>query len=381
MLNSPHAGRCPLPRNAILTHGNRLKLGLFGANVSSGRSYNTAPERWVASWPNNLRLAQLADDAGIEAMIPIARWKGYGGDGNPNGDSWDSIPWAAGLLAATERINVFATLHVPLNHPVMAAKQMATIDHIGEGRFGINVVCGSIEDEFRMFGVTQEEHDARYDQGAEWWTIVQRIWSGEPPFDFEGTHFKLEGVEGSPPPYEGEAPLMMNAATSPAGRAFATRYADMHFDAVKLPEESTARIAGSKRTAAEHGRKLQVWTPIGVVCRPTAREATEFTEHIIEHADRAAVQHIVEMRARLPTHGDNEGAFLRMGEGPLERQALARGNFCAIGEPDHVAGELARLANVGFDGLAINFVNYLDDAPYFIQELLPRLKSMGLRTA
>ena len=175
MLDS-HAGGVPL-RNDVLKRGNRLKLALFGANVSSGRSYNLAPERWDPTWPNNLRLAQLADEAGIEAMVPIARWKGYGGDSNPNGESWESITWAAGLLAATQRINVFATLHVPLNHPVVAAKQMTTVDHIGDGRFGVNVVCGWNEDEFRMFGVSQQEHDARYEQGAEWWQIVTRIWS------------------------------------------------------------------------------------------------------------------------------------------------------------------------------------------------------------
>jgi alkanesulfonate monooxygenase SsuD/methylene tetrahydromethanopterin reductase-like flavin-dependent oxidoreductase (luciferase family) len=370
-----------LPRNAVLTGGNRLKLALFGANVSSGRSYNTAPERWVASWPNNLRLAQLADEAGIEAMIPIARWKGYGGEGNPNGESWEPIAWAAGLLAATQRINAFATLHVPLNHPVAAAKQMATVDHIGAGRFGINVVCGWNEDEFRMFGVAQEEHDSRYEQGAEWWSIVQRIWSGEPPFDFHGTHYDLEGVEGAPAPFEGRAPLMMNAATSPAGREFALRFADMHFDAVRLPEESTARIAESKRRAAELGRGLQVWTPVGVVCRPTQAEAVAFTQHVIEHADRDAVGNLVEMHRRAVHHADTENAFRHIGEGPVERRVLARGNICAIGDPDHVAAELARLANVGFDGLAVNFVNYLDDLPYFAQEVLPRLQAMGLRSA
>src|SRR3954452_8528088 len=95
-------------RNAILKSGNALKLGLFGSNVSSGRSYVTAPERWVASWENNVRLAQLADDAGLECMVPIARWKGYGGDTNPNGTNFESITWAAGLLAVTKRINVFA---------------------------------------------------------------------------------------------------------------------------------------------------------------------------------------------------------------------------------------------------------------------------------
>ena len=46
-------------RNAVLVHGNALRLGLFGANCSSGRTYATLAERWDASWENNVSLAQL----------------------------------------------------------------------------------------------------------------------------------------------------------------------------------------------------------------------------------------------------------------------------------------------------------------------------------
>ena len=143
-------------------------------------------ESWDASWENNVRLAQLADEVGIECMIPIARWKGYEGESNPNGSSFESIAWACGLLASTRRINVFCTVHVPLHHPVAAAKQMATADHIGQGRLGVNIVCGWNEDEFQMFGVSQHEHDERYAQGEEWWSIVKRIWTGSEPFDYDG---------------------------------------------------------------------------------------------------------------------------------------------------------------------------------------------------
>ena len=79
-------------RNAVLVHGNALRLGLFGANCSSGRTYATLAERWDASWENNVRLAQLADEVGIEGMIPIARWKGYGGESNPNGQPFQHVP-------------------------------------------------------------------------------------------------------------------------------------------------------------------------------------------------------------------------------------------------------------------------------------------------
>ena len=124
-----------------------------------------------------------------------------GATSNPNGSSFESIAWACGLLAVTRRLNVFCTVHVPLHHPLVAAKQMATADHIGQGRLGVNIVCGWNEDEFQMFGVTQQEHDERYAQGEEWWSIVKRIWAGAAPFDYAGTHYQLRSVEGAPAPY------------------------------------------------------------------------------------------------------------------------------------------------------------------------------------
>src|SRR4051794_31124643 len=217
-------------RNPGLRDGNRLKLGLFGSNCSNGRSYLTLPERWDGTWESNLALARVADAAGLECIVPIARWKGYGGQTNVNGASLESIAWACGLLAQTQRINVFCTVHVPLVHPVVAAKQMATVDQVGNGRLGLNIVCGWNEDEFHMFGYEKHEHDDRYAQGEEWWEIVRRIWSGEGPFDFSGAHYQLRGVEGRPMPQGGETPVMMNAGSSPRGRRFAIEHSDMHFD-------------------------------------------------------------------------------------------------------------------------------------------------------
>ncbi|MEA2981388.1 MAG: dimethylsulfone monooxygenase, partial [Alphaproteobacteria bacterium] len=59
-------------------NANALKLGLFGFNCSSGRSATKVPERWSASWPDCLALARMGDAAGIDFLLPIGRWKGYG---------------------------------------------------------------------------------------------------------------------------------------------------------------------------------------------------------------------------------------------------------------------------------------------------------------
>ena len=67
-------------RQSPILNDNKLKLGVFSPNCCSGMAVTKAPERWVNSRENNIRLAQLGDEAGIEFVLPIARWIGYGGE-------------------------------------------------------------------------------------------------------------------------------------------------------------------------------------------------------------------------------------------------------------------------------------------------------------
>ena len=159
---------------ASMYNASALKIGLFGPNCSSGRAVTLVPERWSGSWPDNLRLARMADDAGIDFLLPIARWKGYGGVTDYQGETWETVNWASGLLASTKKITVFGTVHAPLFNPIIAAKEFVTADHIGQGRFALNIVAGWNEGEFEMFGVTQREHAARYDFAQEWLDAVKR---------------------------------------------------------------------------------------------------------------------------------------------------------------------------------------------------------------
>ena len=127
------AGGAALPMSMhdrlALYSRNNLKLGLFGANCSSGRAVTKVPERWSGNWDDCLRLARMADEAGIEFMLPVGRWKGYGGDTDYQGETLETVTWAAGLLGATQRLTVFGTVHAPLIHPLIAAKQFVTADH------------------------------------------------------------------------------------------------------------------------------------------------------------------------------------------------------------------------------------------------------------
>jgi dimethylsulfone monooxygenase len=75
------------------------------------------------------------------------------------------------------------------------------------------------------------------------------------------------------------------------------------------------------------------------------------------------------------THSPEEFQRIR------NHQANGMGGLPLVGDPDRVAGELVRLAEMGLRGIAVSFVNYLDELPYFCAEVLPRLRRAGLREA
>src|SRR6476619_4719198 len=262
-------------------NANALKIGLFGVNCSSGRSATRVPERWSASWADCLALARMGDAAGIDFLLPIGRWKGYGGDTDLHGESLETITWATGLLAATERITVFGTVHAPLFHPVIAAKQCVTADHVGEGRFGLNIVAGWNEGEFEMFGVEQREHEMRYAYAQDWIDAIKMAWGPHEDFDFDGAHIKLKKVRAKPKPYGGTRPLIMNAGSTPTGQAFALRNCDAYFTATSEsrqggPEAIKEMIADIKAEGLKNGREIEVFTVGQVVCRPTQKEADDY---------------------------------------------------------------------------------------------------------
>jgi alkanesulfonate monooxygenase SsuD/methylene tetrahydromethanopterin reductase-like flavin-dependent oxidoreductase (luciferase family) len=361
-------------------NANTLKVGVFGANCSSGRSATKVPERWSASWADCLRLARMADEAGIDFILPIGRWKGYGGDTDFHGETLETKTWAAGLLAATRRITVFGTVHAPLFNPIIAAKECVTCDQIGEGRFGLNIVAGWNEGEFEMFGVKQHNHETRYAFAQEWVDVVKRAWSEGEDFDFDGQFFKLAGIRAKPKPHGGTRPIIMNAGSSGTGEAFALRNCDAFFTATnasrKSIEGTAKKVAEVKAQARTFDRDIEVYTVGHVICRPTQQEADEYYQHaIIENADWGAVERMMALRnIRRDSLTADEYAAKRH-----YFAANAIGGYPFVGTPDKVADELANLSRAGVRGIAFSLVNYVDELPYVCEEVLPRLARLGLR--
>lgn len=365
------------PDRYHMHNNNKFKLGLFGANCSSGRAIvNTLPERWLADWESCEAMAKLADEAGFDFILPIGRWKGYGGPSNFQGVTFETITWATGLLACTKNITVFGTIHAPMFNPLVAAKQMVTADHVGRGRFALNIVVGWNEPEFRMFGAEQREHGDRYDYAEEWINVIRQMWSEARPFDFDAKYLHMRGVVSEPKLYEGASPLIINAGQSDAGRAFALRQCHGFFTSFREfdVQRSAAFVKAFKAEAASIGRELDVYTQGHVVCRPTRKEAEDYFRYFTtEGADFEAIDEILRLknvtRANTPDFDECRKKIPLMNIG-----------YPVIGSPDDVAEKLARIHAAGLSGVAFSLVHYVRELPLIAQEVLPRLAKMGLRS-
>jgi alkanesulfonate monooxygenase SsuD/methylene tetrahydromethanopterin reductase-like flavin-dependent oxidoreductase (luciferase family) len=352
-------------------------LGTFASNCSGGMTVTKLPERWAATWENNEKLGILLDDAGIDFMLPIARWVGYGGETDFHGSVLETMTWATGLLAKTKRITVFATMHVTANHPVVVAKQMATADAISRGRAGLNIVAGWNKPEYEALGLDlPKDHERRYRYAQEWFDLVQKIWTTNGKFDFNGEFFKVKDCYGEPKPWHGERPAIINAAGSGEGRNFAVRNADFLFTPAIDLTRSKAEIGELKDQAKSVGRAVDVLTFAHVVCRPTEQEAKDYWQHFANaNADWAAVDNLIALQfANAQSFPHDLLALIR------DRMAAGHGGFPLVGTPEQVADGISQLHEAGFKGTTLSFVDYVKEFPYFRDHVLPILEARGLRT-
>ena len=362
---------------------NRFKLGVFSANCDGGLTMSLAPDRWRANWADIVAMTRIADEAGLEFILPVAKWRAYQGQAKIYGKSFETLTHGAALGAITQRIAIFSTVHVPLVTPAFAAKALATIDHVTGGRAGLNIVCGWNQEEFDLHGVTIDQ-ELRYDHGLEWFEVWSKLLAGGPEFDWDGRFFKLRRLQTDPLSIQRPWPAVMSAGFSPKGRDFAARAADVLFTNVTLLEQIPGVVEDIRAYMAARGRTISVFTMAHVVCRPTRREAEEFFHYFAEEmADEEGQAYYRAKRGA--TVGEGKRVIARPFENRFHRATgLAYagaypGAFPLVGTPDDIAAEMVAMAERGLAGTSVAFLDYLKEIPFFVQEVLPRLERAGIR--
>ena len=162
-----------------------VEFGVFLPVGYGGFIMSTNRPDTPGTYDFNKQIAMLAEQYGLGFVIALAQWRGFGGPSHHGDSTLEAMATISGIAEATEHIKVFGTMHTMVYHPAAAAKIIATMDQIANGRVGLNLVAGSNPVDHGQMGIYRDlPHDELYEVATEWITVATRLWS-EDRVDFE----------------------------------------------------------------------------------------------------------------------------------------------------------------------------------------------------
>ncbi len=318
-------------------------------------------------WAQNRDAALIAEEEGLDFVMSMGKWRGFGGVTDHWGTSLESVTMMAGIAALTKRVKVWATLHAILHNPVVAAKMIATLDHISGGRAGLNIVAGAYRGEFEQMNAWDEslDHDARYDLTEEWTHIVKRLWAEE-RVDFAGRYFTIKDCVSEPKPLR--RPDLICAGMSSRGFDFSVREADICFIGGRDEAETRTASLRAKDLAAALNKSIKTYAMCTVIYGASDMAAEAIAQNYRDGLDEGAVLGMLESYG-VPLAGAGNAMVAR-----------AKGAFMThtvIGAPKTCAQKIAAfLKDCALDGLMLIFADYTEGLRVMGREILPCLKDM-----
>ncbi|MGG7510490.1 LLM class flavin-dependent oxidoreductase [Plantibacter sp. YIM 135249] len=343
------------------------EYGIFLPIGNGGWLVSTTAPHPDGSYEYNKRASILAEEAGLDFVMAMAKWRGFGGTTDHWGRSLESMTMMAGIAEATERVKIWATVHANVHNPAIAAKMFVTLDQISNGRAGMNIVSGSYADEFEQMGLWDADmsKEARYRMVDEWTDAVTRLWE-EDSVTLDGEFFTLTDCESRPHPRV--RPTVISAGRSPAGRDFQARRSDGAFLSGDTMEELRDASRDVHDKAAALGRDVKTYAMLTVVMDETDAAAERRVAQIAEGVDVGA---LANMRVSWGMPRDRATSWTQSATG----QDAFQTPYVA-GSPDSVLSHITTVVEgAELDGLMLIFPDYHADLPVFGETVLPLLRA------
>jgi len=347
-----------------------IRFAYWVPNVSGGLVVSRIPQRTGWDGPYNRRLAQIAEAAGFDyALTQIRFTAGYGAE-----YQHESVAFSQDLLSATSKLKVIAALLPGPWNPTLAAKQIATISQLSEGRIAVNIVSGWFSGEFRAIGEPWLDHDERYRRSEEFITALRGIWTQD-SFTFRGDFYRYTNYTLKPKPADPQ-PEIFQGGSSRAARDMAARVSDWYLTNGGTPGDIRAQVDDIRAKARANGHSVKVGVNAFVIARDTEEEARAVLQEIIDQADPDAVKafgHEVK----------NAGKSSPEGEGNWAKSTFAdlvqyNDGFKTdlIGTPDQIAERIVALKEAGVDLALLAFLHFQEEVAYFGEHIIPRVRAL-----
>jgi pyrimidine oxygenase len=337
------------------------EFGVFLPVANGGWIVSRTTPPLDGGWAQNRDAALIAEEEGFDFVMAMGKWRGFGGDTDHWGHSLEAVTMMAGIAAVTKKIKVWATLHAILHNPAVAAKMIATLDHISGGRAGLNIVAGAYRGEFEQMDAwdAKLDHDARYDLTEEWTRIVKQLWR-EPSVTFKGKYFDFQDCVSEPKPLK--PPFLICAGMSRRGFEFSVREADGCFIGGRDRSETRDASRRARALASELGKPIRTYCMMTVITAATDAEAEAKAQKYRDGLDEGAVVGMLE------SYGAAGNAMTARAQGAFMTQTvIGSPATCAAGIEDF-------LRDCDIDGLMFVYDDYAQGLRVTGREILPRLR-------
>ncbi|HEV3229340.1 MAG TPA: TIGR03560 family F420-dependent LLM class oxidoreductase, partial [Solirubrobacteraceae bacterium] len=215
------------------------------------------------TWPQWVALARACEEHRIPALFRSDHYLNLDGL-HPERGSLDALATLNALAAITSTLRL-GTLVSPVTfrHPSALAKAVTTADHVSGGRIELGLGAGWHEREHEAYGFPFPPTRARMDLLEEQLQVVLGHWSDE-PFDFDGRHYKLRGLDAQPKPIQRpRPPLIIGGSAGPRSAALAARFADEYntpFPTLDDVRQRRARIDEACERAGREPLRFSIMT-------------------------------------------------------------------------------------------------------------------------
>ena len=177
-----------------------MHFGIFVEEMRDGANQ-------VSAFRDAFELAQYAEAWGLDCV-----WLGEIHFMPSRSVISASLQVASAIASRTRRLHVGTAVTVlPLNHPLRIAEEIATLDHISEGRLEFGIGRSGVARSYDIYGIPYGESQARFREALE---IIREAWKGE-PFSYEGEFYRFKNATVSPRPFQVPHPPIRMAANTP----------------------------------------------------------------------------------------------------------------------------------------------------------------------
>lgn len=360
-----------------------VEYGIFMPVGEGGWIRSTTSPAVPATYAYNRQVAVLAEQLGLDFLLAMAKWRGFGGASNHWNTTLESITMMAALAEVTSRVRLMPTVYTLAFNVALVAKMIATLDQIAQGRAGLNIVSGWYREELGQMGLWPEHisHAERYDVAREWVQALKRLWQEE-RVTMHGRYVHLEDCLSSPKPLQHPHPPILCAGNSDIGLRFTVEEAQAAFVNAPTHAEAAATSQRAKQIAAQVGKTIKTYAMVMIIPGETTGEGIARMEHYNRGVDmmalRAGVPGHLEELQRAQARGEAVNATLQRRIDRADVPDPYIPGYPYVGSAEDIAQQLQAVIAAGdFDGFVLTFPDFIADLRFFGVRVLPLLAEAG----